>query len=72
VGDGLSCPKCGSNYSQVVKTMKFDNFVRRYRQCHHCGKNWPTTEYSNKPIERTPKPDDDDEIVIIDDDPFDF
>ena len=63
---GLRCPACNAAWSEVTKTMKYDNFVRRYRICMKCGQQWPTTELSNKPknLKKTDDFDEDDIFVI--------
>jgi len=57
--------------SQVINTIKFENYVRRYRQCGHCQKRWPTTEISHKPKatkDEAPGDEMPPELFVIDDD----
>ena len=70
--DGLRCPACNSAFSEVTNTIKYENMIRRYRKCVHCGKRWPTTELSNRPKPEKKKPDVDDEFFVLDDDLSDF
>ena len=35
---GLACGKCGCRDLQVTKTEKVGRFIRRRRECRHCGK----------------------------------
>lgn len=65
---GLRCPSCNSAWSEVTKTIKNDNFIRRYRKCMHCGKNWPTTELSHKPKNTKQEVDLDEDLYALGDD----
>lgn len=42
----MSCPKCGSNESDVKDTRPIDsgNQIRRRRQCRACGERFTTRE----------------------------
>lgn len=44
----MTCPECGSVASHVVRTKRVDlswiSFVRRQRECTHCGHRWVTVE----------------------------
>ena len=41
---GLACGKCGCRDLRVTKTEKVGRFVRRRRECRHCGKAVYTRE----------------------------
>jgi hypothetical protein len=41
---GAKCPKCHSMLSRVVKTAGNLGYVRRRRECVHCGERFTTYE----------------------------
>jgi len=41
---GLECPRCGCGHFEVVKVCQGPGYVRRRRECRHCGRRVTTTE----------------------------
>jgi transcriptional regulator NrdR family protein len=41
---GLICPKCGCGHFELVKISHAVGYVRRRRECRHCGHRVTTTE----------------------------
>lgn len=41
---GLVCPKCGCRHFELVKITHAVGYVRRRRECRHCGHRVTTTE----------------------------
>ena len=40
----MKCPKCLEGITQVTATRRYNNRVKRYRQCPECGHKFCTTE----------------------------
>lgn len=41
---GLECPDCGCCDFYLVKIVRGNGYVRRRRECRHCGRRVTTTE----------------------------
>lgn len=67
---GIVCPICECAWTEVITTKKINRSrVRRYRKCHHCQKQFVTTETVHTippPKKKRPqKPKDDDDFFAI-------
>ncbi len=40
----MVCKHCGSQKTRVVRTEKYEQFVRRVRLCLNCGRTFDTDE----------------------------
>lgn len=45
---GPNCPRCNSALSEVVRTKKLNQMIRRVRRCVHCGKQFPSKEVAEE------------------------
>lgn len=44
VARGIACPKCSSPLSDVIRTTRGVDKMRRRRKCAKCGHEWGTKE----------------------------
>lgn len=46
----MKCPACKSENSTVIDTRRYDETIRRVRNCEDCGHVWATYEMNEKAI----------------------